>query len=360
MVERLSDEFAFAVLTGDRDLGDEKPYPHIRCNEWQRVGKADVMYLPPSRQRMASWTQHFAQVPHDLVYLNSLLSTQFTIFPMLLRLLKRLPDKPVVLAPRGMFSPGFLALKSAKRCNYIRAARTIGLFRDITWQASSEYEEADIRRWFGGGARVVVAPNVPRPVVSNLTECRVAEKQPGRLKIVFLSRISPKKNLDGALELLSLLRGDIEFAIYGPREDVEYWQRCESLIASLPANIKVSYCGEIPNELVGEAMAKSHVFLFPTRGENFGHVILEAFLSGCPVVISDQTPWRNLEAARVGADIPLEDKKRFVRVLQQFVDMDRDAFTEWATNARAYGCRYSENDEVLEKNRVLFRQALAG
>jgi hypothetical protein len=43
-------------------------------------------------------------------------------------------------------------------------------------------------------------------------------------------------------------------------------------------------------------LAEYDLFLFPTLGENYGHVISEALASGCPVVISDQTPWRNLEA----------------------------------------------------------------
>ena len=32
-------------------------------------------------------------------------------------------------------------------------------------------------------------------------------------------------------------------------------------------------------------------FVFPTLGENFGHVIAESLASSCPVICSDQTPW---------------------------------------------------------------------
>jgi glycosyltransferase involved in cell wall biosynthesis len=45
--------------------------------------------------------------------------------------------------------------------------------------------------------------------------------------------------------------------------------------------------------------------VLPTYNENFGYVILEALLAGCPVILSDQPPWRDLEARQVGWTIPL-------------------------------------------------------
>lgn len=43
----------------------------------------------------------------------------------------------------------------------------------------------------------------------------------------------------------------------------------------------------------------------PTFNENYGHAIVESFVAGLPVVISDRTPWRNLEKINAGWDIPL-------------------------------------------------------
>ena len=36
----------------------------------------------------------------------------------------------------------------------------------------------------------------------------------------------------------------------------------------------------------------------PSKGENFGHIIMESLAASTPVIISDLTPWKDLENAR--------------------------------------------------------------
>ena len=74
-----------------------------------------------------------------------------------------------------------------------------------------------------------------------------------------------------------------------------YWEKCQRIIDDLPENIQVKYNGTIGHEKVVREMASHDLFFLPTLGENFGHVIFEALAAGCPILISDQTPWRNLE-----------------------------------------------------------------
>ncbi len=64
--------------------------------------------------------------------------------------------------------------------------------------------------------------------------------------------------------------------------------------------------GPLPPDRVAEALRANHLLFLPTRSENFGHVILEALAAGCPVLLSDRTPWRNLARAGVGWDLPLD------------------------------------------------------
>ena len=49
MVDQLSDDFAFRIVTLDRDFLDSVPYPGAKRNAWQRVGGAEVFYLSPNR-----------------------------------------------------------------------------------------------------------------------------------------------------------------------------------------------------------------------------------------------------------------------------------------------------------------------
>ena len=47
LTDYLGNEYNFKILTCDRDHGDEGPYPNIKVNGWNRVGNADIYYVPP-------------------------------------------------------------------------------------------------------------------------------------------------------------------------------------------------------------------------------------------------------------------------------------------------------------------------
>ena len=48
MVDRLSDDFAFRIVTLDRDAGEREPYPGVVRDTWLAVGRAQVLYLDPA------------------------------------------------------------------------------------------------------------------------------------------------------------------------------------------------------------------------------------------------------------------------------------------------------------------------
>jgi glycosyltransferase involved in cell wall biosynthesis len=95
----------------------------------------------------------------------------------------------------------------------------------------------------------------------------------------------------------------------------------------------------------------------PTANENFGHAIVEALLAGCPLITSDQTPWRGLAQRGAGWDLPLAAGDEWRRVLQTCVDMDAPAFERASCNARSFGQQIASTDTDRE-NRELFRSIL--
>jgi glycosyltransferase involved in cell wall biosynthesis len=159
--------------------------------------------------------------------------------------------------------------------------------------------------------------------------------------------------------MLEGVSGDVSFDIYGPAEDAAYWEECRGLIAALPANIRVRYWGPIEHERVARVFAEHDLFLLPTLGENYGHVICEALVAGCPVLISDQTPWRDLEAEGVGWAIPLGETERFRSVLQQCVDAGAEWHAALSARAMNYGVKHASDPETIAANRRLFQQAFA-
>jgi len=308
----------------------------------------------------------FRTTPHDLIYLNSFFDLRFTQQVLLARRLGWLDNRPVVLAPRGEFSEGALQIKRYRKMIFLRTWRAFGFHKIVTWQASSDLELADIhRQMFGGGpvvkaGPIVIAPDLSPPKAAGDANHPLLKRTSGsQLRVCFVSRISRMKNLDYALRVLSGVRVPLTFTIYGPLEDSEYWRECQALIAALPPNITAVYEGTLRHDEVKSAMEQHDVFFLPTRGENFGHVIHQALNAGLLVLISDRTPWRDLEQHCVGWALPLQIQQRFVEILEYLAGWAPSRLTEVSESARRYAIRTSEREETVEANRRLFRHALA-
>lgn len=355
LVENLGQEFQFYILTNDRDTNDEAPYAGIQPGVWQTVGNAQVLYLSQAERSLLTWKNVLTRQDFDLLYLNSFFLPQ-NIYSMFLRGTHRIPDVPVIVAPRGEFAGGALSLKQHKKRAYVTFARFSGWYHGITWQATADHEQQDILSIFGSHAQVCLAPDLP----SRLDTGHFAPptKEPGSARIVFLSRIARVKNLDFALRTLMHVAGKIEFDIYGSLEDTAYWEECQSLIRQLPANIVVSYKGAIPHHEVQRTLSQYHLFYLPTLGENFGHVIFEALGAACPALISDQTLWQDLELHHAGWQAPLSKPEMFAAVLKQVLDMDSMTFEHYAQAAQRYAHDYAARSDLVAASRSLFYEAM--
>lgn len=357
LVENLNGSHQFRVVTRDRDLGVGEPYAGITTGTWLEVASADVYYIRPGDLTMQNLRSVISSANCNMLYFNSLFAPEFTIKPLILRRLGLIPHLSVVLAPRGELSSGALGIKTLKKRVFLTVAKLCGLYKNVIWQATAEAEKSDIKSVFGQNVRVIIAPNLPPVASSDENEPRSA-KAASKLRIVFLARVARIKNLSFALNMLKGLTGNVEFAVYGPKEDAGYWDECRTVIESLPPNVIVRYFGGVEHDLVRSTMSNYDLFFLPTLGENFGHVILEAMTAGCPVLISDQTPWRNLEAKGVGWDLPLDQPEAFRTVLQRCVDMDNKEHSRWSRRAREYGLACSNDEAAIEANRALFDAAL--
>ena len=379
MVSALGEEFHFKILTLDRDLKEKSPFRGIVANSWVQVGQAEVMYLRPGlRGLYHTYSQLRSLDENTVLYLNSVFSRRFSMLALFMRRIKLCAPRTTVLAPRGELSLGALGIKSFRKSLYLGISRCIRLHCSLLWHASSRFEAKDILR-FDPKARstyttsiitnllagdyerarndLVIASDITS--VPNAVQNHAKFKCQGQLRVVFVSRVCRMKNLSGAIQMLQNLSGDVSFNIYGPAEDTVYWRECQSLIARLPVNIRVDYRGELVHEKVNQVFAEHDLLLLPTRGENYGHVIAEALAAGCPVLISDQTPWRDLEVAGVGWDLPLSQPEKFQAVLQQCVDSDPEWYANLSSRALKYAVEICESSGAVVANRKLFHRAFA-
>ena len=356
MVDKLSINLNFSVLCADRDLGDKNSFSNIEVNSWQAVDNSLVMYLAPETLSLKHITHVINTAEFDVLYLNSFFDFNFTIKPLLARRFSLVKPCPVVLAPRGEFSSGALALKPFKKKLFIKLSSWLGLYCGIIWQASSELEKQDIISALSiDPSSIFIAKDLPPKVSVSIGG--LALKPNEICKIVFLSRISPMKNLDFALQVLGKVESTLVFDIYGPIEDKEYWQACLDLIEKLPSNIVVNYCGAVTPDQVADVFSGYDLFFFPTRGENYGHVIAESLSVGTPVLLSDQTPWQNLENDKLGWDLPL-DLVLFARKIEEVANMDAESRLSWRQEVAVNSVSKINNEQDIADNIALFEFAV--
>jgi glycosyltransferase involved in cell wall biosynthesis len=343
IIETLSQDFDFGVVTRDRDQGATGPYSSLDRQRWTSVEGIRVWYL-----RLPYWSpiglrRAISEFKPDLLYFHSFWDPAVVAMPLLLRRLSLIPSQlPVLVAPRGEFAPEALALKGNLKAVWLTIVRISGLYRGISWHASTNYEADQVRAQWGENARIMIAPDLPPRVTASAAPARRTKIQ-GSLRIVFLSRVAPMKNLDGALRILSQVRTPMSLDIFGTRESEEYWSVCEKRAKRLPPLVTVTFHGPVAPDMVLATMASYDLFFLPTLGENFGHVILEAMLSGCPVLISDRTPWRQLQERTAGYALALERPESFVAALEQFAAMDNQEFRQWSQGAAKYAHAYCED-----------------
>ena len=354
IAETLRDEFDVRVVTRDHDLGSSARLPGVVSDRWIETGGVQCRYLSDRGRLAAELIGVLRRTQHDVLYLNSIFSVPFSLIPQLLRRFGLMARRALVMAPRGELDPSALALKASRKRLYLRIVRALGLLDDAVWHAATESEAAAIRRAFGQSARVFVARDIslpPGPAPSP------PPKLPGSLELVFLSRISPMKNLDFAFAALRGVHGKVRFSIYGPIEDPGYWAACRRQADQLPGNVTIEYKGVVAPSDVSAVLAGHHLFFLPTRAESFGHAISESLLAGCPVLISDQTPWHDLEARHAGWDLPLAAPARFTAAIERCVAMSSEELATWSAGAYELGRSVALDPSLDEAYRAIFRAA---
>ncbi len=352
MVGQLDKNIDFLIITRDRDAFMEVPYTDIPVEKWLSTDNAQTFYIDKNKLTLKYWCNLLNKTNYDVLYLNSYFSVWFSIMPLILARVGMLNNSNIILAPRGEFGGGALALKSYKKRLYLYFAKVLGVHKNILFQASSAYELDDIKRVIGSCARVEIAADLPAKAPENIVYDRV--KLPEQLRLCFLARIAPVKNLDGALIAIKAFDKPCTLNIFGPIDDSVYWCNCQQIIAGLPGYIRVIYNGEVENSRLGDIFLDNDFLFLPTFGENFGHVIYESLSYGCPVIISDKTPWRNLSCNGVGWDVEFGNTNALHDVLNYCYELTDSEYKEMRGKAREYSIKHVvESDAINDNYRLL-------
>ena len=351
LVGLLQDKYDLFIVTRDRDYQDKAPYPGIVTDEWMPGEGCQLMYLSPGNVNLLHLNWLINQTNADYIYANSLLG-YMTRLLLVLNIIRR---QILIIAPRGEMHKGALRLKAYKKIPFVYLVKAISK-KWIIWHATDLTEIQAIKQFFADSrvqyVPVRFAPDTPKQLTQRTTHI----KQEGVAKLVFISRITPKKGLHLLLKLLTKFTpsGQLTVDIYGPNETNSYWQDCLAMIQKLGPTCVVTYQGMIDHDSVSNVLAAYDFFVLPTLGENFGHAIFEAFSVGLPVLISDQTQWRGLQERGAGWDLPLQHEADWLATLQQCVAMNTRTYSRMTVAARHVAEAYMDTVQFEQSYTDLF------
>jgi glycosyltransferase involved in cell wall biosynthesis len=346
MVEHLKKDFEFYVVTRNTEYTETVPYSGIEFNKWL-AGPNDekVIYLDEEHQNENFYVSLLDERNYQSVMIMGLFSNLFSILP--LKAANKTDHSNIIVSPRGMLAPEALKIKSAKKKLFLSWANLTGLYRSVNFHVTNENEARQVKKNIRKFHSIIVADNFPRRMNQNIS--LESEKTVGKSRLVSVARIAPEKNILFGLEILSQCKSEIEFDLYGSVYHSSYWEECKSLIQKLPSNIKVNYKGDLPSEKLFDILPDYDFLFLPTRGENFGHIILESFMCGLPVIISDKTPWKDLDKQKIGFDISLEDKDSFSKKIDEVAQWSSTQISEWKNSSFQFARTKSDVSELRNK-----------
>jgi glycosyltransferase involved in cell wall biosynthesis len=161
----------------------------------------------------------------------------------------------------------------------------IGFYRSARFLLAPNQTLVDLLEGRTGRPTFLMAHGVDTDVYSPARR----RQRTGSFCIGYVGRLTPEKNVRVLAELEQSLiaagEHNFRFVVVGEGSERE-WLRKHLQFGEFP--------GILRGEALAEAFASMDVLVFPSRTDTFGLVLLEAFASGVPVVVSPET------GARVG------------------------------------------------------------
>ena len=351
LVDALKQQYDFYVFTADTDFGETSPMPHIKVDQWLLQDGVHVYYHSKGRMTYKMVKSIIKEINPHRIYLNSMFSN------MIKPILAAYQSEKIIIAPRGMLSTSALAVKPLRKFLYLWFLRTFGFAKYLNFHATSEQEVKNIKRIFPNAKSINVAGNIPGRVEATLPQ---AIKASNAIQLVFTGRMHPIKNLHILLQALQNVKGQITLNIIATREDEAYLNKCQQLANELGKDIQVNWLLDLPHHQIKPYLQAAHFFVLLSEVESFGHAIFEALAVGCPVLISDQTPWKNLQEKKAGWDLSTSDPNLITGTLQALVDMDDHEWQPYRNGslnlAESYVKRLNVDKEycILFENRFNF------
>lgn len=212
---------------------------------------------------------------------------------------------PYVVGIHGMLDDWSMAQKGLKKRLYLSLGGRRFLERAGAVHVTAEAERDQSARWYPRGRPVVLPLIFDARLYRSLPGPGPARKRFGdalgradEAKVLFLSRLHPKKRVDLLLEAAALLRRDgvaVRVLVAGTGEEA-YERGLRRLVEERGLGGSVSFLGFVSGTEKVSLYQSADLFVLPTSQENWGFVLIEALASGTPAVTTRGVDiWSELE-----------------------------------------------------------------
>lgn len=212
---------------------------------------------------------------------------------------------PLVISPRGMLQDWAQAQNRLTKRILVKTLLRQHVKCASLYHALSRQELGEIRD-FGVQCPIAVIPNgidIPPsvPIQAVDTWRRKFPNLAGNRFCLFLSRLHPKKNLEGLLEAWALLSSDnklLDWHLMIAGEGTEmYLKTLHEKAVTLNIADRVSFLGCVYGSEKMAVLAAADIFVLPSFSEGFSMAVLEAAAASLPVVMTEFCNFPELIAA---------------------------------------------------------------
>jgi glycosyltransferase involved in cell wall biosynthesis len=255
---------------------------------------------------------------------------------------------PYIITPRGMLEPWIMANNPWKKKIALFLYQKKAIQRAAHIHATAQMEADNIKE-LGFSNPISIIPNG-----IDLSEVKKGKEQYGSKKMVFLSRIHPKKGIELLLEAWrNTDTRDWTLEIAGNGE-LDY---IKTLTQSAQDLENVRFVGPQYGESKWNFLRSADVMVLPTYSENFGIVVAEALAVGVPVITTKGTPWKDLETYQCGWWIELS-VSNLKRSLEEVMQTPEDQIKTMGANGQSLVKDKYDVKAVAKNMRSLYQKIL--
>jgi glycosyltransferase involved in cell wall biosynthesis len=295
----------------------------------------------------------------DLIHVHAL----FSFLPVVAARAARHAGVPYVVRPLGTLAAyGLGARRPALKRLSLRWIEG-PLLRDaaaVHFTSDMERVEAETLGVPMRSAVLPLAVDAAEPATREVLELRLPDLA-GRPYWLFLSRLDPKKNVEGLLHAIARVGEGMDQACWliAGSGEADYVASLQALSAELGVAPRVVWAGQLEGEAKMAALANARGFVLPSHSENFGIAAAEALAAGLPCVLGRGVAI-TADLERDGAALAVDTDAPSIAAAMQRVWADADLARSLGRQARDYSARHFSPHAMGRGLAELYGRLLSG